>query len=79
MMTEAEKIAAKLTRGQREFLAGRHTNEGNPWPFIGARQRAGGAKDRMFRGMQAAGLYDGSNCLTPLGLEVRKVLEQSNA
>jgi hypothetical protein len=70
-------IAAGLTRGQREFLTGRHTEEGNPWPFIGMRQRGGGAKDRMFKVLVALGLYDRGNCLTPLGLAVRQHLQDS--
>lgn len=43
------------------------TEDGNPWPLIGVRQRSGGAKHRMFERMQRAGLFDHTNCITDLG------------
>jgi len=68
------RLAAGLSKAQRAMLRGRHTAEGNPWPYISITQRAGGAIDRMFRKLQAAGLYDQGNRLTPLGQQVRALL-----
>ena len=67
-------VVGLLTRAEKEMMRGRHTEAGNPWPFIGIRQRAGGAKHRMFQGLIALQLYDRSNCITPFGSEVRKIL-----
>jgi len=77
--TDPAAIAARLTRGMRTMLLGRHTEAGNPWPFIGISQRGGGAKDRMFRKMAGQGLYDRGNCITPLGLAVRATLTGAGA
>ena len=44
---------------------------GNPWPYVGASQRAGGAKARMFKKMQDYGWFDSHNCITISGLSVK--------
>jgi hypothetical protein len=71
------KVASmdKLTTSQRKFLElAVRSPTGNPWPLIGARQRGGGSKSRMFDAMKAKGWFDGSNCITPAG---RQALEAS--
>ena len=75
-VTDVAAIARGLTRGQREMMKGRHDERGNPWPFISITQRSGGAKARTFAKMQATGLYDRGNHLTPLGLAVHNHLTE---
>ncbi len=73
-----QTIIDGLTRTKRRFLAGRHDDSGNPWPFISMSQRGGGATSRMFASLQEAGLYDERNCLTPLGQQVAQELRMED-
>lgn len=74
--TDLAAIARGLTKAQRAMITGRHSDSGNPWPFIGVRQRAGGAASRMFDKLIAAGLYDRGNNLTADGLALRHHLQE---
>lgn len=59
---------AKLTQSARSLLElAARSRDGNPWPLIGIRQRAGGAKSRMFDKLKADGLFDKANRITQAG------------
>jgi hypothetical protein len=71
-MTSDKGVVERLTKAQRELLElALHDlsigGMGNPWPHIGLRQRAGGAKRRVFEAMYRAGLFDGMNRITDKG------------
>jgi hypothetical protein len=80
-VTEAEKIAAGLTEGQRKVVlalpadgsfgpASSHTRAKYMWWGIGAR--------RTIRLIEHQHCTDNSWCLNPRGLAVRKVLERQS-
>jgi hypothetical protein len=55
----------KLTRPECDLIElAMQTEDGNPWPLVGMRQRAGGAKSRMFDRLRREGVFDRDNCLT---------------
>jgi hypothetical protein len=69
-MSEAEKIAAGLTEAQRRALLG-------AWPISGPSHGAFLLEvgERTFNQLWGLDLVNIRNLLTPLGLEVRKVLQ----
>lgn len=73
-MGEAEKIAAKLTEAQRNaLLAARQAGR-----VSGGRVLSEYTPEQTRKALSARGLVRIGLLLTPLGLEVRKVLERQS-
>lgn len=73
-MSDAEKIAAGLSRGQRRILLAMRVKGPKKWRAVYRHAKVTGWTQLPFR--LAHPTLDGREVLTPLGLEVRALLEQ---
>lgn len=73
-MTDAEKIAAGLTRKQRRIVLAMRVNGPKKWRAVYRHAKVRGWVQLPFK--VAHPTLDGREVFTPLGLEIRKILER---